>query len=246
MSTAPQRASSALFLVVGANGGGGASLVAGALALAWARRASGVWLVELDLGRGDRGDAWGLSHERTLADLAGVVGEIDADHLRNAACGREAGLQVLLAPATPGSSAAWDPEAVERLLTAARAASGDGGRVVVDGGVGLSGASLAAAAHADGILIVCSPTVAATRRARRLVEALATSGADARCGLVVNGGPADGEIGARSVGRAVGAPILAALPWVPRDGCRLAAGRWPAGRRPRLAVAIEALAGAVG
>lgn len=234
-----------LLLVVGANGGAGASLVAGALALAWARGGCGVWLVELDLDRGDRGDAWELAHERTLADLVGVAGEIDAAHLRHAVHDHGGGVRVLLASATPGSAAAWGTEAVGRLLAAARAAAGDTGRVVVDGGVGLSISSLAAAAQADGILIVCSPAVAAARRARRLVESLASSDAGGRCALVVNHGAANGEISARSLGRAVGAPVLAELPWSVEEGGRLVAGRWPAGRRRRLATAVEGLAGAI-
>ena len=233
-------------LVVGANGGSGASLVAGALALVWTRAGSVAWLIELDVERGDLGDAWSLPCDRTLADLAGVVGEVDAVHLGHVAHPSPGGPQVLLAPSSPGAVGVWDAEAIARLLTAARTAAGDRGRVVIDGGVGLSGPSLIAARHADGIVVVCSPRVSAARRARRLIEALVASGADARCGLVVSDGPDEAQIGARALGRAVGAPIIGELPWAPREGRHLSAGRWPTGRRARLAAAITSLAEAIG
>ena len=236
---------SSLVVVVGANGGSGASLVAGALSLAWARAGIGSWLVEMDLERADLGDAWGLPAERTLEDLAAVAGEIDAAHLRHAAHVRPGGPHVLLAPARPGAADAWGPEAIRGLLTAARVAAGAGGRVVVDGGLGLSPSSRVAAADADGVLVQCGPTVAAARRARRVIEALTVSGAGSRCGLVVAGGPGDREISARSLARVAGAPVLGEIPWIPREGAALVSGRWPGGGRQRLARAIEALAGSL-
>ncbi len=232
-------------LVVGANGGCGASLVAGALARAWTRAGSAVWLIELDIDRGDLGEAWGLSCERTLADLAGVTGEIDAGHLGHVAQTAPGGLRVLLAPPVPGAAGAWGDEAIGRLLMAARVAAGEGGRVVIDGGLGLSCHSRIAPEHADGIVVICSPSVSAARRARRLIEALRASGAEARCGLVVSKGPGEAQIGARALGRAVGAPVVAEIPWAPREASDLTAGRWPRGRRARLASAITALAGAI-
>jgi MinD-like ATPase involved in chromosome partitioning or flagellar assembly len=243
--TAPGPRSSAV-LVVGANGGSGASLIAGALALAWTRAGSATWLLELDLGRGDRGEAWDLVDGRTLDDLVGVAGEIEPAHLHHAAHDHGSGLRVLLASSSSGSADEWGPESVGRLISAARAAAGDGGRVIIDGGPGLARAAAAASAHAGAILIVSSPSVAASRRARRIVEELTTRGADGRCGIVVNAAPVDAEIGARALGRAVGSPVLAEIPWSRREGDRLAAGRWPAGRRLRLAAAIETLVGAIG
>ncbi len=71
-------------VVVGACGGCGASMIAGALALAWARDDARVWLMELDLERGDRGGAWDLPAERTLDDLAAVADELDSGHLNRA------------------------------------------------------------------------------------------------------------------------------------------------------------------
>lgn len=235
-----------LVLVIGASGGSGSSLVAGALALSWARGGVAVVLVDLDLERGDIGDAWGLSRERTLADLQAVAPELDANHLRHAAQTHASGVRVVLSAAVPGSAVAWDRPSVGRLLESARVASGDGGRVVVDGGTGLPAAAAAASERASGIVVTCSPTVAAARRAQRLVSALAELRADPPCALVVNHGPVAAQIGARALGHAVGRPVVGELPWAEREGRRLGAGGWPTGRRARLAAAIDALAGAVG
>lgn len=229
-----------VILVAGANGGCGASLLAGALALASARAEGGAWLVELDLDRGDRGEAWGMPGERTLGDLLLVAGEMEARHLRQAAHTGPYGLRVVNAPPDPGAAGAWSPEAIRRLVRSARAAAGAGGCAVVDAGTGLSAAARAAAAEADVTLIVCSPTVGAARRARRLVAALPHSSSE-RCGLVLVRGPAPREIGAAALARAASAHVRAELPWSPGEAARLVAGRWPSGRRRGLASAVQAL-----
>ena len=96
------RRPASVLLVAGADGGCGASLVAGALALAWARAGAPVWLLELDVDRADRADAWGLAGVRSLADLAGVAAELDARHIGHAAEEGPSGLRILGAPPVPG------------------------------------------------------------------------------------------------------------------------------------------------
>ena len=96
------------FVVVGACGGSGASLIAGALALCWARDGAPVWLMELDLERGDLGGAWDLPAARTLADLAAVMEEVDAGQLDRAAHDHPSGVRVILAPAGAGIAGGLD------------------------------------------------------------------------------------------------------------------------------------------
>lgn len=242
-SPAPSAAS--VLLVVGANGGCGASLLAGALALAWSHGGAPTWLVELDLGRGDRADAWGLGSTRTLDDLAGVVAELDARHLEHVAHVGATGVRLVGAPSGPGAVDAWDVEAVRRLVACARTAAGEGGRVVLDAGAGPGGVALAASAEADAVLIASGPTVAAARRARRIGEALDAAGTGRRRAVVLVGGPGAAEIGARAAARAAAMPIIGELPWVPGEADRLGAGHWPGGRRRRLTGAVEALAGSI-
>jgi MinD-like ATPase involved in chromosome partitioning or flagellar assembly len=230
-----------LVLVAGACGGCGASLVAGGLALRWAGRGA-TWLLELDLERGDLAGEWGLAADRTLADLAPVAGELDDGHLAQAAVRHPTGLMLLVAPGAPGAEVAWDEAGLVRLGQAAAAQ----GRAVVDAGAGPSRAARALAGRARAALVVCPPRLSGARRAARLVGALAAAGAEGRTAVVVNRGAARGEIGARALGRAVGASVVAELPWSEEEGRHLSAGRWSGGRRRRLRAAVAELAEAVG
>lgn len=232
---------SAATVVVGACGGCGASLVAGALALRWAADGSRPWLVELDLERGDLAGAWDLPADRTIADLAAVASELDARHARAAAIPHPSGVHVLAAPGRPGGAAAWDDAAVLRLVAVVSAE----GRTVVDAGAGLSPVAAAAAEGAGGVLVVCPPTLAAARRARGVLAGLAERGAGARGALVVARGPGRAEIGARALGRALGANVVAEIPWLEAEARDIGAGRWPSGRRRRLRAAVEGLAEAL-
>jgi pilus assembly protein CpaE len=228
-------------VVVGAAGGCGASLLAGALSLCWAAAGARPWLLELDLERGDLAGAWGLPADRTIADLAPVAGEIDAGHLRAAAFPHPSGVSLLPGPGLPGATDAWEDEGLTRLVDAA---AGEG-QVVVDAGAGQARAGLAAAARAGGVLLVCPPTLAGARRARRLLDALAARGAGGRIALVVGAGPERGEIGARALGKALAADVVGEMPWARREGADLSAGRWASGRRGPLHRAVERLAEAI-
>ncbi|WP_217913090.1 AAA family ATPase [Miltoncostaea marina] len=232
-----------LVAVLAASGGCGASLVAGGIAIAWSRTGAASWLVELDLDRGDLAEAWSLPEGPTVADLAVVADELEARHVRQAAHRHASGVWVVAA--APDAGGAWRPPALGRLADAARGAAGDGGRVAIDAGTGAGERAVAIAARADGVLVVCGATLQSARRARRVVEALRAAGAPAP-GLVVARGAAPSEIGARALGRAIGATLVGELPWSAREASALGAGRWPGGRRRRLACAVEGLAGAVG
>lgn len=232
-------------LVVGAEGGCGASLLAGGLALAWARSGESVWLLELDVDRADRAEAWGLTGARSLADLEGVVAELDARHVGHAALEGPSGLRLLCAPPDPGAADAWDAAALRRLADATGIAAGSSGRVVIDAGAGLGRPARAVAADVAALLIVCRPRVSAARRARRIVEAHSAAGGGAACALALAHGPGAAEMGARAVTRAVGASVAGEIPWSPGEAALLGAGSWPQGRRSRLAHAVEALAEAV-
>jgi pilus assembly protein CpaE len=228
-------------VVAGAAGGCGASLVAGALALRWAVAGARPWLLDLDLERGDLAGSWGLPADRTIADLAPVAAELDPGHLRAVAIPHASGVSLLPAPGAPGAAAAWDEAGLARLVDVV---AGEG-QVVVDAGAGLGGPGLVAAERAGGVLLVCPPTLAGARRARRILDALAERGAAARAALVVSAGPERGEIGARALGRALAVAVAGDLPWARREGRELSAGRWSSGRGRRLHHAMERLAEAV-
>lgn len=243
MSGVPDDAATAT-LVVGACGGAGASLLAASLAVAWAREGAAAWLVDLDLDRGDLAACWGVVGDRTIADLRPVAAELEPAHVRHAGRAHPSGVTLLPAPGLPGSVAGWGAAATRRLVGAARAAAGAGGRVVVDAGVGLPAEG--AVEGASAVLVVCPPALSGARRAAVVLDALRGRGAEARCAVVVGGRSIRGELGARALGRLLGAPIVGELPWSPREADGLASGRWPAGRRARLARAVSAIARAVG
>lgn len=228
-------------VVIGAAGGCGATLLAGALAVAAARRGERSMLVELDLVNGDLAGAWELAAARTLADLAPVSAELDAGHLRAAAHPHASGVAVV--PAGPGPHAPWSGEAVGRLL----ALAGAEGRAAVDAGTGPSETALAAAAAADAVLVVCPRSVAGVRRARRLVGALAAAGVERSCALVVAAAPGGRvELSAAAASAAVGVQAVGDLPWRPGEADQLGAGDWPSGRRSRLRDAAERVLEALG
>lgn len=228
-------------VAIGAAGGCGATLLAGAIALAAARRGERPLLVELDLVNGDLAGAWELAAARTLADLAPVSAELDAGHLRAAAHAHASGVSVV--PAGAGPLGPWSAEAVGRLLGLARAEA----RTIVDAGTGPSGTALAAAAAADAVLVVCPRSVAGVRRARRLVEALAGAGVERSCALVLAAAPGGrAELSAAATAAAVGVQAVGELPWRPAEAEQLGAGRWPSGRRPRLRDAVRRVLEALG
>lgn len=231
---------SPVVIVVGAAGGCGVSLAAGGIGLAWARAGRPGALVELDLERGDLAGSWGLPADRTLADLAPVADELAPAHLERAAVPHPSGLVVLLAPGRPGGTVPWDRAAARLLELAAR-----NGPVVVDGGAGASAAVAAALPVATAVLVVAPATLAGARRARRLGAHLAGVGAGDRTGLVVREGPRD-ALSAKAVGRTAELAVTARLPWAEREADELSAGRWPAGRRRRLAPALAELAEVLG
>jgi pilus assembly protein CpaE len=227
-------------VVAGACGGCGASLVAGALALRWAREAP-TWLVDLDLDGGDLAGAWDVSADRTLGDLAAVARELEPAHLHSAAFPHGSGVLLLAAPGVGGAGGDWDDDAVARLVAAAR----DDGRVVVDAGRGLSRAAVAAIARADALLLACPPRLAGARRARALLDALDWRRIATPARLVVIDEPGRPEIGARALGRALGVERVHALPWSEGEARRLGAGCWDGGRRRRLRSGVSALAEAL-
>jgi pilus assembly protein CpaE len=212
-------------------------MLAGGLALALAAAGRRPQLLELDLDRGDIAGSWGVPCDRTVADLLPVIGEIGPNHVRHARHDHASGVGLLLAPGRPGAARGWDGGAVDRLLEAI----GSEGDLVVDGGSGLTGPAAAAAARAGATLLVTPPTLTGARRALRLAEALAESGARAPH-LVVNRGTGRAELGPAAVGVAIGMPVAAILPVADREAPELSSGRRPRPRRGGLVEVLDALA----
>jgi MinD-like ATPase involved in chromosome partitioning or flagellar assembly len=227
-------------LVIGACGGAGSTLLAGGLALSAAAAGRPPQLLELDLDRGDLAGAWGVPCDRTLSDLLPVAHELRVAHVRHARHTHSSGVGLLLAPGHPGAGDDWTAEAVGSLLPTL-AGEGD---VIIDGGSGLSPASRVAAHHVDAILVVTPPTLSGARRSLRLCEALASAGAQCPR-LVVNRGTGGADLGNDAVGVAIGAPVMAVMPYTVREAIELTAGRRPRARRGGLVEVFDAIAEAL-
>jgi hypothetical protein len=143
-------------------------------------------------------------------------------------------VRLIGAPGRIGATTLWDEAAASALCSAVTGA----GDAVFDVTTGAT--ALAAIGAAGSTLLVCPGTLAAVRRAARMVDGLRGSGADERLALVVRRGRG-GEVSARAAGRALGVNVVAELPWSEPEARALSAGSWPSGRRP-LADTIERLA----
>lgn len=221
--------------VLGAAGGCGASLVSAGIALAWSRTRDPVWLVDLDIERGDLAGGWDLPAERTLDDLAPVAGELSEAHLDRAAARGDSGVRVLAAPGRIGAVGSWDEAAATALCRAVTGA----GDAILD--VAPGPLARPAIATAGSTLLVCPGTLPAVRRAARIVAGLRQSGSDEHLALVAVG-RRGGDVSTRALRRAIGVNVVAELPWSDGEARALASGSWPSGRRRPLADALGRLA----
>jgi pilus assembly protein CpaE len=90
-----------LISVLGLKGGSGKTLTAANMAVALADAGHGVTIVDLDLQFGDVGLALGLTPERTVYDLIGSGGSLDAEKVEDFLVVHPSGARALLAPSRP-------------------------------------------------------------------------------------------------------------------------------------------------
>src|SRR5919205_13143 len=92
---------SPMICVLGPKGGTGKTLTSCNLAVALARTAKKVALIDLDLQFGDVALSLGLRPEKTIYDLAKSGGSLDIEKLDSYLTTHSSGLRVLLAPTRP-------------------------------------------------------------------------------------------------------------------------------------------------
>lgn len=233
--------SSGALVVLGAAGGVGATMVACGIALALAGGAESVALVELDFARGDLAGAWGIPPDRTIDDLAPVIGELERHHVELIANRHASNVALLLRPADPSHADVWDRPATARLLER----TGALGAVVVDGGCARGAHIEEAFAHAGHVVIVAAQTIAGARRTRFLIDQLRSRGASGELHIVANRGVGRDHLSGRSFAGAVGHPVVMELPRSDRDADDIGAGIRPGRRRRSLTSAIAELVDAM-
>ena len=208
--------------VAGARGGAGASVVSLALAAAW-----NALIADLAGSRAGLAFALGLSHDRSLAELA-QAGEALAAGIETVALELSPGLRLVPGPPDPDVLSAvapgWGLELV-RELRAREPVS------VLDVGRGGQGPAREALVAADRVLVVVTPVRVALEAARSLVLDAARWGASAAPELVVNRWSRRADVGLRAISRTVDAPIAAVVRDDPRamtgyDAGRVDLARW--------------------
>lgn len=232
-----RRGTGQVVAVIGAAGGVGTSLVAGAIALALADSGEPAGLLDLV---GDLAGAWRVPPDRTIDDLVPVIAELEPRHVELVAHRHPSGVALLLAAPAGVTEGAWSRQAAVRLLDCASTL----GVLVVDAGT-VSATPAQAACTSDRVVIVAAKTIAGARSARTRLDRLRSANRQGDPLLVVNRGVGRDHLSTRAFSRAVGYPVATELGRFDRDADDLGGGRWPGRRRRSLTPAIDVLARAV-
>lgn len=230
-----------VFAVLGGRGGAGASVLAGTLALAAARRGTGALLVDCDALGGGIDLLLGAETEVGLRwpELRIGGGRVPASALRSALPGRGSGRARLAVVSCDRAGPGPEPEALAAVIDAGRRA---GDTVVCDLPRQPCPVADTAVDRADLAVLVVPAEVRAAAGARRIAARLRDRGV--RVASVVRG-PAPGGLAAEEIGAAIGIPMLAAMR--PESGLARAIDRGAFELKPRgpLGVAADAVLDAV-
>ncbi|HMM49483.1 MAG TPA: hypothetical protein PKE32_07725 [Miltoncostaeaceae bacterium] len=146
---------------------------------------------------------------------------------------------------TLGDLVAVAQEVDARQLERASVRNAAGVRVSAQGDVvfdapGAGAPTRAAIGVCRAVVMVCPATLAGVGRAARLLEDARADGWDDRVAFVLALGRRS-QVSERAFGRALGASVIASLPWSEHEAREMAGGRWPTGRKRPLTDAIREL-----
>ena len=158
-----------VIVVYSPQGGSGCTTLATNLASGLMKKNIKVLLVDANLQFGDVGIFLKLQSQSTLHDLVGKIDDLDTDFFDSIVATHESGLKVLLGP--PKLDLALEveqtPNAVARIL---EKVAGTYDFVIVDCGNYLNEAQLALFDMATRIVLVATPTLAATKNTRFMLD----------------------------------------------------------------------------
>jgi pilus assembly protein CpaE len=194
-----------------AKGGAGSTFVSTNLAYALATRGQRVALLDMNLHFGDA--ALYLSESRpaqTIADVARESSRLDATFLEASMLSAAPNLWVLAAPENPEAAIDVLPEAVERIVSLAKARYDF---VILDMGRILDAAALRALDQADQIFVTLQTILPFLHDAKRLVALLGNVGFPRdRIRLLVNRWEKGSEISTSDVRESLGVEVEFELP----------------------------------
>jgi pilus assembly protein CpaE len=196
-------------------GGVGTSTVATNVAMAAAqRKPDRVVIVDLDLQFGQVATQLNVTPRQTLADVVrDEAAQNEAELLRTFATRHDSGLHVLAAPGGPEQAALVTAEHVDRILSTLLETYD---QVVIDTGSFLDERTLSAFEHADSVLFVVNPEIAALKAVTALVEYLNEAGTvAAKTSFVVNNTFAREILKLRDLESALGTKVATELPYDP-------------------------------
>jgi pilus assembly protein CpaE len=196
-------------------GGVGTSTVAVNVAMAAAqRKPDRVVIVDLDLQFGQVATHLNILPRQTLADVVRDVAALrEAELLRTYATKHDSGLHVLAAPTGPELAELITADHIDRIL-ATLLDTYD--QVVIDTGSWLDERTLRAFEHAESVLFIVNPEIAALKSVAALVEYLNESGTvAAKSTFVVNNTFGREILKLRDVENALGTKVAMELPHDP-------------------------------
>jgi Flp pilus assembly CpaE family ATPase len=200
-----------IITVFTAKGGVGKTMLAINLGVALAQRgANKVCVVDLDLASGDIAISLLLDPVRSLADAVSMTGHIDTTGAASLLTGYRAGLEMLLAPATPGDSEKVSPSLVGELLAVLRTMFD---YVVVDTPPYLSEHVLTALDASAHHVLLTTPDVPALKNLRVVLDVLDMLSYPAEIrSVVLNRAEAKLRLSQEDVERVIRTPVAAQIP----------------------------------
>jgi pilus assembly protein CpaE len=196
-------------------GGVGTSTVAVNVAMAAAqRKPDRVVIVDLDLQFGQVATHLNVIPRQTLADVVRDEAALrEAELLRTYATKHDSGLHVLSAPTGPELADLITGDHVDRILTTLLDTYD---QVVIDTGSWIDERTLRAFEHAENVLFVVNPEIAALKALTALIEYLNEAGTvAAKTTFVLNNTFGREIVKARDVEQALGTKVAAELPYDP-------------------------------
>jgi pilus assembly protein CpaE len=196
-------------------GGVGTSTIATNIAIAAAQlRPDRVVIVDLDLQFGQVATHLNLIPRQTLADVVRDEAALrEPELLRTYATKHDSGLHVLAAPIGPEAAQLITADHVDRILTTLLDSYE---RIVIDTGSWLDERTLRAFEHAESVLFVMNPEIAALKAMGALVEYLSEAGTvAAKTTFVLNNTFGREILKLRDVESALGTKVAMELPYDP-------------------------------